>query len=260
MAGAAGPDSPEAAFDGADDGFASFASGADSGDDFGDFGDFGGFGSAADAPPVPPARAPPTDESTLALGAALLRCSADRDAVAAVARECMEHVFGAAPAGAEGPAAAAAAGPDGGPARAWISIEGLGLARQKGGSGEPPAAEPRLLRNLALVAVAGDLPGIETPRLLTPLAELKRMAARAVAPPSEPDPPPLLPIDEIRRIAALEPGHSAAPDLPLLLRHALRSIDALTEAKAAEAAKRRDAVDVYNQVIQTLVAQASKLH
>ncbi|KAJ2161216.1 hypothetical protein GGF46_001644 [Coemansia sp. RSA 552] len=66
---------------------------------------------------------------------------------------------------------------------------------------------------------------------------------------------------EIRRIAAqatYSPESQAGEKSRL--HHALESLRLLVAAKEQEAAKRRDSVLAYNQVIQTLVAQASKLH
>ncbi|KAI8320410.1 hypothetical protein GQ54DRAFT_312686 [Martensiomyces pterosporus] len=119
--------------------------------------------------------------------------------------------------------------------------------------------EPRLLRNLLLIALSARLPDECWEHLLTPLSELRIEAIHSDEMAAEAAP---LSIDEVRRIAAQLPdtGSGAADQQIAVLERALRSIDLLVSAKEKEVAKRRDEIDTYNQVIQTLVAQASKLH
>ncbi|KAJ2385148.1 hypothetical protein H4S02_004480, partial [Coemansia sp. RSA 2611] len=62
-------------------------------------------------------------------------------------------------------------------------------------------------------------------------------------------------IDTVRQIAS---GTEQATKAQL--NRALCSLNALLADKEQEVARRKDAVLAYNQVIQTLVAQASKLH
>ncbi|KAJ2005621.1 hypothetical protein GGI04_002173 [Coemansia thaxteri] len=65
----------------------------------------------------------------------------------------------------------------------------------------------------------------------------------------------MLDIDKVRQIAG-----DSEETAPALLSQALHTVNALIADKEREVAKRRDAVLAYNQVIQTLVAQAAKLH
>ncbi|KAJ2551759.1 hypothetical protein EV175_003571, partial [Coemansia sp. RSA 1933] len=76
---------------------------------------------------------------------------------------------------------------------------------------------------------------------------------------------PLFSIDEVRSIvAAQEPSfdllNTDTPDTLDTLRHALLSIDSLIAAKEQELAKKKEDIVTYNQVIQKLIAQASRLH
>ncbi|KAJ1730582.1 hypothetical protein LPJ61_002937 [Coemansia biformis] len=242
------------------DGFGSFdecASGSAADDDFGDFGDFD---SAADhitpasAPAFVPAAAlaqeQATAESTLAQLELLLAAlpGRDSDRLAALSG-CLEHVFGTASTSPQ--KSVPSAQPD------WLlpprAVEGI-VADQRGSGAELAGAEPRLLRNLILVALSGDLSAADKALLLTPSSELKRLTAEAETKAQDSAP---LSIDQIRHAAAQD---GSSPEQMAMLRRALSSIDRLTAAKRQEVAKRRDAIDAYNQVIQALVAQASKLH
>ncbi|KAJ2761272.1 hypothetical protein IWQ56_005292 [Coemansia nantahalensis] len=251
-------DDADHAFGSDDDGFGSFDEGAGghaaAGDDD-DFGDFGDFGAVAPEPePTAEDAGPPQGpvESTLArLDALLSRPPDSDDDRLKVLDDCLERVLGPAATSPEAPAA------HGDPS--WLLSEDAVQRAVAGGHGDneaaaAAAAEPRLLRNLILATVSSDLAAADRSRLLTPLADLKRRATTAEAGAQAPGP---LPIDQIRLLAAQdEPG----ADQAALLRRALASIDLLVAAKAEEVAKRKDAVDAYNQVIQALVAQASKLH
>ncbi|KAJ1734290.1 hypothetical protein LPJ72_002427 [Coemansia sp. Benny D160-2] len=139
--------------------------------------------------------------------------------------------------------------------------------------------EPRLLRNLLLVSVASEsLDSRDIRYLLTPLSKIitdleahkKKKHSKKL---------PLLTMEEIQAIAlSQEQQPSLSEDLVEsnsqangvdgddddnvlgALKHALVSIDALIVAKTQEIDKKRDDIVAYNQVIQKLIAQASKLH
>ncbi|KAI9505245.1 hypothetical protein BX070DRAFT_221768 [Coemansia spiralis] len=121
--------------------------------------------------------------------------------------------------------------------------------------------EPRLLRNLLFVAVSGISDPRKICELLTPLSELQ-LPYKETNPMAQDAPP--LSIEEIQAIISVQESQSLldsqATDLESTLEHALQSIDVLIAAKEQELAKKKDAIDAYNQVIQTLVAQATKLH
>ncbi|KAJ2460490.1 hypothetical protein GGF42_000811 [Coemansia sp. RSA 2424] len=120
----------------------------------------------------------------------------------------------------------------------------------------PPTAselEPRLLQNVLVVALSTKLSDDLRMRLLTPSSELSAEEAQLLdeAPPTV----ALYDIDKVRQIV------SGSEQLaPAQLKRALSSINALIADQEQEVARRKDAVLAYNQVIQTLVAQASKLH
>ncbi|KAJ2712151.1 hypothetical protein H4R19_002903 [Coemansia spiralis] len=236
-----------------DDGFGSFDEGdgsvaAGSNDD--DFGDFGDAGTPAPAPTAGTAPAHGLLDSTLArLDALLSRSPGGGDSRLEALGECLDCVFGSVAAGQAAPAVCEA--PE------WLLSEDA-VQRAVAGrpsSDAPASAEPRLLRNLILVALSGDLAATDKAHLLTPSAELARQTAEAEASAQQESAP--LTIDQIRLAAAQdEPG----ADQAAMLRRALASIELLTAAKKQEVVKRKDAIDVYNQVIQALVVQASKLH
>ncbi|KAJ2745090.1 hypothetical protein GGI20_002423 [Coemansia sp. BCRC 34301] len=116
-----------------------------------------------------------------------------------------------------------------------------------------PEPEPRLLQNMLVVALSTNLSDDVRMRLLTPSSELFVEEVRtldnklpAIA---------LYDIDKVRQIAS----GSGQPTLSQLSR-ALGSLNNLITDKEQEVARRKDTVLAYNQVVQTLVAQASKLH
>ncbi|KAJ2663317.1 hypothetical protein IWW48_001419 [Coemansia sp. RSA 1200] len=137
--------------------------------------------------------------------------------------------------------------------------------------------EPRLLRNLLLVSVASEsLDSRDIRYLLTPLSKIiidleahKKKHSKKL---------PLLTVEEIQAIALSQEQQPSLPEdlaennpqgngvdddddnVLGALKHALVSIDALIAAKVQEIDKRRDDIVAYNQVIQKLIAQASKLH
>ncbi|KAJ1667165.1 hypothetical protein IW140_001581 [Coemansia sp. RSA 1813] len=125
--------------------------------------------------------------------------------------------------------------------------------------------EPRLLRNLLLVSVAsGNFDSQDIRYLLTPLCQIKALETQKMEQEKE---TPLFSIEEIQSIATdqepsldLIDGASLQTDTIDTLRHALLSIDTLITAKEQELTKKKDDIVTYNQVIQKLIAQASKLH
>ncbi|KAJ1641879.1 hypothetical protein J3B02_001314 [Coemansia erecta] len=127
----------------------------------------------------------------------------------------------------------------------------------------PFPEEPRLLWNLIFSIVADKIPESIRTLLLTPQSELD--AASGIAQENQyrdsdvpEEPAALLCIDRIRQLAAQDAASSSSSTDMLFL--AIRSLDSLISAKEQEIAKRKDAIDAYNQVIQTLVVQATKLH
>ncbi|KAJ1813224.1 hypothetical protein LPJ56_005237, partial [Coemansia sp. RSA 2599] len=120
--------------------------------------------------------------------------------------------------------------------------------------------EPRLLWNLVFSAITDKIPESTLSLLLTPRSELEAasgiaMQAQHADDDAAAEEPALLSIDRIRQLAAQDVLDNAD-----LLALALRSLDALISAREQEVVKRKDAIDAYNQVIQTLVVQATKLH
>ncbi|KAJ2719798.1 hypothetical protein GGI07_004993 [Coemansia sp. Benny D115] len=114
--------------------------------------------------------------------------------------------------------------------------------------------EPRLLRNLILSAAATNMPELFANQLLVPLSELRVSEESNADDGDSADHGALLDIDQLRQLAAQDSGNVQ------LLKRALESVDLLIAAREQEISKQRDSIVAYNQVIQTLVAQASKLH
>ncbi|KAJ2464361.1 hypothetical protein GGI03_003278 [Coemansia sp. RSA 2337] len=113
--------------------------------------------------------------------------------------------------------------------------------------------EPRLIQNVLLVGLSTTLPDDVRMRLLTPLSELSTEKAQILG--EVPPTAALYDIEQVRQIS-----NSSEPNTPAQLSRVLCSLNALIADKEQEVARRKDAVLAYNQVIQTLVAQASKLH
>ncbi|KAJ2805880.1 hypothetical protein H4R20_001918 [Coemansia guatemalensis] len=241
----------------ATDGFSNTA--PDDEDDFGDFGDFNeldNFSNASEThTPVDtaaPTQSHPSIESALARAGALFSQSADAGIQAEALEDCLTHVFGARSTGIEGPAQAL-------PQVDLLSSCQIESYIAKIAAG--PAleeTEPRLLRNMLVVAMSADLSDEYRELLLTPLSQLQSKtngSGKGSAATS------LLALDEIRQIATqgVDLMENDACQIERL-QHALDSITQLTEIKEQEIAKQKDAISAYNQVIQTLVAQASKLH
>ncbi|KAJ2873279.1 hypothetical protein GGH93_003347 [Coemansia aciculifera] len=113
--------------------------------------------------------------------------------------------------------------------------------------------EPRLLQNVLVVALSTTLSDDVRMRLLTPSSELSTEEAQLLA--EVPPTVALYDIDQVRQIS-----NSSEQTTPSQLSRALCSLNTLIANKEQEVTRRKDAVLAYNQVIQTLVAQASKLH
>ncbi|KAJ2419725.1 hypothetical protein GGF41_004525, partial [Coemansia sp. RSA 2531] len=113
--------------------------------------------------------------------------------------------------------------------------------------------EPRLLQNVLLVGLSTTLPDDVRMRLLTPLSELSTEEAQILG-----EVPPTAALYDIEQVRLI--SNSSEPNTPAQLSRVLCSLNALIADKEQEVARRKDAVLAYNQVIQTLVAQASKLH
>ncbi|KAJ2062781.1 hypothetical protein GGI17_002169 [Coemansia sp. S146] len=113
--------------------------------------------------------------------------------------------------------------------------------------------EPRLLQNVLMVALSTSLSDDVRMRLLTPSSELSTEEAQLLA--EVPPTAALYDIGQVRQIS-----NSSEQTTPTQLSRALCSLNTLIADKEQEVARRKDAVLAYNQVIQTLVAQASKLH
>ncbi|KAJ1842141.1 hypothetical protein LPJ70_003943 [Coemansia sp. RSA 2708] len=244
-------DAPDnTAFDDDDEfgGFGEEFRGSDVDDDFGDFNDFGEPETPVKEPT--PERAPV--ESVLTASRALFRPSADRAEQLTVLKQCTDMAFGT---DCEQPEAPRPQLPVAllSPSKVSNTVSSLAATRDLA-----VAAEPRLVRNLLLLAaVSPHTPEARQRELLTPLSELSladnsgdHVAKDATA----------LDIGEIRRLAAQSADLLDSAAGRASLGHALESIRFLVAAKEQEVAKRKDAVDAYNHVIQTLVAQATKLH
>ncbi|KAJ1910045.1 hypothetical protein GGI09_002968 [Coemansia sp. S100] len=113
--------------------------------------------------------------------------------------------------------------------------------------------EPRLIQNVLLVGLSTTLPDDVRMRLLTPLSELSTEEAQILG-----EVPPTAALYDIEQVRLI--SNSSEPNTPAQLSRVLCSLNALIADKEQEVARRKDAVLAYNQVIQTLVAQASKLH
>ncbi|KAJ1951022.1 hypothetical protein EC988_004174 [Linderina pennispora] len=249
-------ESPSAAGD--DDDFGGFgdfgqetgADNANTATDFDDFGDFDDFDSAPVSEPDPaqPPAVPslaPTADPVLSAAQALFNGATGDSEQTDIVQQCLELAFGSTEAveidthtGSTVTTAADAA-----------SIDSLERSLRKCA---PGASESRLLRNLVWIALAANVPEEFKSDLLTPLSVLRAQARSDNQGAQELDP---LTIEDIRLIAT---GTSDAQDEDIV--RALQSIDQLIKARMGEVAKKKEEIDTYNQVIQTLVAQASKLH
>ncbi|KAJ2394930.1 hypothetical protein GGI23_004498 [Coemansia sp. RSA 2559] len=250
-------------------------------EDFGDFGDFGEPTSMQSQAPVtetngvaarsinqqsPDTNTPSLVDSTLEQTAALFDDSLTDEIRNETLEKCIRNVFGQAP----------------DPANEIDREQGkLKDMRLENGLLSPNTAndlvtdilrrttdraetEPRLLRNLLLVSAAsGNLDPQDIRHLLTPLWKIKALETQQKEQSKE---TPLFNIDEIQSIAAAQEPSSelldttSQPDALNTLKHALLSIDALIATKEQALAKKKDDIVTYNQVIQKLIAQASKLH
>ncbi|KAJ2502877.1 hypothetical protein GGH96_000747 [Coemansia sp. RSA 1972] len=215
-------------------------------DDFGEFGEFDDFGSAPEPVPIEPTPPRPL-ESVLSLFEALFETPNDRTEHIAALEKGVELGFGA---------------------RCELSKEthepypllpsttvDTTVSRMLDDA-EATDVEPRLVKNLLLIAASSDLSELHQTKLLTPLSEQSLSNnGRDIATDSE-----HIDISEIRRLAACSTGSLATNAGQELLRRALKSLDTMVALREQDVVKRRDAIDAYNQVIQTLVAQATRLH
>ncbi|KAJ1900337.1 hypothetical protein LPJ66_001539 [Kickxella alabastrina] len=231
--------------------------------DFDDFGDFNEFG-ISDAPELLTVlvvnkhieeSVPVSDvDRVLAKAKSLIDSSTDSyDNRAAILDECLDQALGSTQQQLHGEHIESNAHSNiGGAEEAEDMLERLI------GSGLPlnviniPASEPRLLRNLVLIAAATKLPEELHSQLLMPVAQTESATNQ-----TRKQAPAAIPMLDIDRIRQLELQSTSSEES---LRHALKSINALISAKEKEIAKRKDSIEAYNQVIQTLVAQATKLH
>ncbi|KAJ2290761.1 hypothetical protein IW141_003071 [Coemansia sp. RSA 355] len=215
-------------------------------DDFGDFGDFDDFGSAPEPAPTEPTPPQPL-ETALSLFEALFETPNDRTKQIAALEKGVELGFGT---------------------NCEISKEtqepypllpsstvDTTVSRMLDGTGAA-GVEPRLVKNMLLIAASGDLSELHQTKLLTPLSELSLSNnGHDIATDSK-----HIDISEIRRLAACSADSLATVAGQESLRRALKSLDTMIALREQDVVKRRDAIDAYNQVIQTLVAQATRLH
>ncbi|KAJ2007969.1 hypothetical protein H4R26_000477 [Coemansia thaxteri] len=238
-----------------DDDFGGFGEEADEfGAEADEFGDFGSASPEVNAIPTIAAdsskpRGPPSIEAVLAQTSTLFGADRNPEDNTAALSECLAQIFGS-PTQSLSPLV----GP--GECSAVLAPSELECCITRLASTSDTCltvkAEPRLLQNILVVALAAKLPDSTRTRLLTPLSELSIGKAQpAEAPPEI----AMLDIDKVRQIAG-----DSEETAPALLSQALHTVNALIADKEREVAKRRDAVLAYNQVIQTLVAQAAKLH
>lgn len=117
---------------------------------------------------------------------------------------------------------------------------------------EVSKTDRQLLRKIVLASALCD-PKQPTDKLLgLPNSQTTNEGTTTAAATTTEDTCPL-PLDKVRQIVSIKDSTDQQ------LKHALYSIDTMISAKQEEVAKRKDAIDAYNQVIQTLVDQASKI-
>ncbi|KAJ1871158.1 hypothetical protein LPJ55_004091 [Coemansia sp. RSA 990] len=213
-------------------------------DDFGDFNDFDDFEAPetpalSDTPTIPPL------ENLLSLSDAYFQNPGDRHKHQETTLECVNMAFDIAEPDTDLPETLPKPTLLNGDIQAAVTR--LGCA-----SDGPPAAESRLLSNLLLVA-ASNLRQDCYSALLQPLSKLKVNSSTTALEAK-------LSISEIRRLAACSVDELDNEAGQRSLRQALASIELLVSEKQQLVDKQRDEVDAYNQVIQRLVAQATKLH
>ncbi|KAJ2482924.1 hypothetical protein IWW56_000766 [Coemansia sp. RSA 2131] len=213
-------------------------------DDFGDFGDFDDFGSAPEPVPAEPAPPPPL-ESVLLLFETLFETPPNRSKQIAALEKGVDLGFGANDKLSKQTQEPFALLPS-----TTVDTTVSHMLDSTGAA----VVEPRLVKNMLLIAASSDLSEPHQTKLLTPLSE-QSLNGRDIAIDSE-----HLDISEIRRLSACSADSLATDDGQELLRRGLKSLDMMVALREQDVVKRRDAIDAYNQVIQTLVAQATRLH
>ncbi|PIA19692.1 hypothetical protein COEREDRAFT_5506 [Coemansia reversa NRRL 1564] len=236
-----------------------FSGAADEEDDFGDFGDFelDDFSNTSELhtplTTIMPTQNHPSIESVLTRGGALFGQSAEDGIQTEALEDCLAHVFGSPSNFIEEKTTESLPQVD---LLSKCQIESYISKISRGPALEE--TEPRLLRNMLVVAMRTDLSDEYKELLLTPLSQLEsRINVLGKISPTN----SLLALDEIRQISTLELDFMESDTRQIeQLQHALDSITQLIETKEQEITKQNDSISAYNQVIQTLVAQASKLH
>ncbi|KAJ2700063.1 hypothetical protein H4218_002233 [Coemansia sp. IMI 209128] len=233
-------------------------------DDFGGFGDEfeTGFDDFDEAPFTPPALAPViaatnkveqrkhSVDTVLASTSLLFSAAGDHDSRTETIQQCLAQIF-------DDQARLPALRDDSGQTFCLLSpgeLEScLGSLTSTASTLTSIEPGPRLLQNTLAVALSTSLSDEVRVRLLTPLSKLSLENTQLSD--EVPATAALYDIDTVRQIAS---GTEQATKAQL--NRALCSLNALLADKEQEVARRKDAVLAYNQVIQTLVAQASKLH
>ncbi|KAJ2456157.1 hypothetical protein EV183_000083 [Coemansia sp. RSA 2336] len=218
--------------------FGSFNNDVDEFGDFNDFDDFEAPETPADTPTISPL------EALLSLSDAYFQNPGDRHKHQQTTLECLNMAFDTAK-DIQPPASI--------PETALLNDDiHAAVMRLDCTSDGPLEVEPRLLSNLLLVAASNVQQDCYS-ELLQPLSNLK-VNSSAAALEDQPS------IAEIRRLAACSVDELDNESGRKSLRQALASIELLASEKQQLVDKQRDEVDAYNQVIQRLVAQATKLH
>ncbi|KAJ2490614.1 hypothetical protein IWW37_002988 [Coemansia sp. RSA 2050] len=233
-------------------------------DDFGGFGDefetgFDDFDEASFTPPVlAPVRAAtnkleqhrPSVDTVLASTSLLFAAAEDCGSYVEAIQQCLAQIF-------DGQDRLTAVPDDSSQISGLLSPGELESCLKKLTSTSTALASlepgPRLLQNMLVVALSATLSDEVRARLLTPLSKLSIEEAQLLD--EAPSTAAFYDIDTVRQIASGTEQATTAQ-----LSQALCSLNALLADKEQEIARRKDAVLAYNQVIQTLVAQASKLH